>query len=141
MKNAKVMLNETKKRQRYIIIYWGRFDYYLTRKCCVVFSNRFQDNNGSRRNINSCWHNDVPHGISCFDKTKTELIPDERVTRINEKAGYYAGLLIMLAVIILFQADKIWSLDVELEDMYYTVLFVGMFSWMILRWYYNKREV
>jgi len=73
-------------------------------------------------------------------KPKTELIADERVTRINEKAGYHAGWIIMLSVIILFQADKIWSLGIELEDMYYTVLFVGMFSWIILRWYYNKRS-
>ena len=74
-------------------------------------------------------------------KPKTELIADERVTRINEKAGYHAGWIIMLSVIILFQADKIWSLGVELKDMYYTVLFVGMFSWIILRWHYNKRSM
>ena len=71
-------------------------------------------------------------------KPKTELIADERVTRINEKAGYHAGWLIILAVIILFQANKIWSLGVELEDMYYTVLFVGVISWSILRWHYNR---
>jgi len=80
-------------------------------------------------------------GLVASTKPKTELMQDERVTRINEKAGYYAGLLIMLAVIILFQANKIWSLGVELEDMYYTVLFVGMFSWIIIRWFYNKRSV
>ena len=60
-------------------------------------------------------------------KPKTELMQDERVTRINEKAGYYAGLLIMLAVIILFQANKIWSLCVKLEDMYYIVLLLECF--------------
>ncbi len=72
-------------------------------------------------------------------KPKTELIQDERVTRINEKAGYYAGWLIMLAVIILFWADKIWSLNIELKDMYYTVLLVGAYSWLVLRWYFNKK--
>lgn len=72
-------------------------------------------------------------------KPKTELMQDERVTRINEKAGYNAGWLIMLAVIILFQANKIWSLGVELEDMYYTVLFVGVISWSILRWHYGRK--
>ncbi len=73
-------------------------------------------------------------------KPKTELIADERITRINEKAGYHAGWIIMLSVIILFQADRIWSLGVELEDMYYTVLFAGMISWSILKWQYNKRS-
>ncbi|MCK4927963.1 MAG: DUF2178 domain-containing protein, partial [Candidatus Aenigmarchaeota archaeon] len=68
-------------------------------------------------------------GFVASTKPKTELINDERVTRINEKAGCHAGWMIMLSVIILFQANKIWSLDVKLEDMYYTVLFVGMISW------------
>ena len=72
-------------------------------------------------------------------KPKTELIADERVTRINEKAGYTAGWLVLLAVIILFWVDKIWSLGIELEDMYWTTLFVGAYSWLILRWYYNRR--
>ncbi|MEA1945203.1 MAG: hypothetical protein U9N07_07720 [Euryarchaeota archaeon] len=72
-------------------------------------------------------------------KPKTELIVDERVTRINEKAGYTAGWLVLLAVMILFWADKIWSLNLELEDMYWTTLLVGIYSWLILRWYYNRR--
>ena len=74
-------------------------------------------------------------------KPKSELVQDERITRINEKAGYSAGWLIMLAVIILFQANKIWSLGVELEDMYYTVLLVGVYSWLVFKWYYNKKVI
>ena len=74
-------------------------------------------------------------------KPKSELVQDERITRINEKAGYATGWLIMLAVIILFQADKIWSLGVELEDMYYTVLLVGVYSWLVFKWYYNKKVI
>jgi len=72
-------------------------------------------------------------------KPKTERVVDERVTRINEKAGYNAGWIVMLAVMILFWADKIWSLNLELEDMYWTTLLVGIYSWLILRWYYNRR--
>ena len=72
-------------------------------------------------------------------KPKTERVADERVTRINEKAGYTAGWLVLLAVMILFWADKIWSLGIELEDMYWTTLFVGAYSFLILRWYYNRR--
>ena len=71
-------------------------------------------------------------------KPKTERVVDERVTRINEKAGYTAGWLVLLAVMILFWADKIWSLNLELEDMYRTTLLVGIYSWLILRWHYNK---
>ena len=72
-------------------------------------------------------------------KSKTEIGADERIMRINEKAGYNAGWLIMLAVTLLFWADKIWSLNVELKDMYYTTIFVGIYSWLILRWYYGRK--
>ncbi len=72
-------------------------------------------------------------------KPETERVVDERVTRINEKAGYNAGWMVMVSVIILFWADKFWSLGIELEDMYWTTLFVGAYSWLILRWYYNRR--
>ncbi len=73
-------------------------------------------------------------------KPKTELIADERVTRINEKAGYAAFWIVLLALTILYWADKIWSLNIELKGMYSTVLLVGIYSWLILRWYYNKRS-
>lgn len=73
-------------------------------------------------------------------KPKTDLIVDERVARINEKAGYNAGWIVLLSVTVLFWADKIWSLNIELEDMYWTTLFVGAYSWLLLRWYYNKRS-
>ena len=72
-------------------------------------------------------------------KPKTELIADERITRITEKAGYNAGWMVVSSVIILFWADKIWSLGIELEDMYWTTLLVGADSFIILRWYYNRR--
>ena len=72
-------------------------------------------------------------------KPETERVADERVTRINEKAGYTAGWLIMLSVTLMFWADKIWSLGIELEDMYWTTLLVGVYSFLILRWYYNSR--
>ena len=72
-------------------------------------------------------------------KPETERVVDERVTRINEKAGYTAGWLIMLSVMLMFWADKIWSLNLELEDMYWTTLLVGADSFLILRWYYNRR--
>jgi Na+/proline symporter len=72
-------------------------------------------------------------------KPETERVADERVTRINEKAGYTAGWLIMLSVMLMFWADKIWSLNLELKDMYLMVILVGIYSFFIFRWYYNRR--
>ena len=74
-------------------------------------------------------------------KPKSELIQDERITRINEKAGYAGFWIVLLAVIILYWADKIWSLNIELKDMHSSVLLVGIYSWMVFRWYYNKKVI
>ena len=72
-------------------------------------------------------------------KPETERVVDERVTRINEKAGYTAGWLIMLSVTLMFCADKIWSLNLELKDMHTMTIMVGIYSFFIFRWYYNRR--
>ncbi len=74
-------------------------------------------------------------------KPKSELIQDERITRINEKAGYTAFWIVLLTVTILYWADKIWSLNIELKDMYSVVLLVGIYSWLVLRWHYNKKVI
>ncbi|MCK5177203.1 MAG: DUF2178 domain-containing protein [Candidatus Aenigmarchaeota archaeon] len=74
-------------------------------------------------------------------KPKTELIQDERITSINKKAGYSAFWIVLLAVTILYWTDKIWSLNIELKDMYSAVLLVGIYSWLVLRWHYNKKVI
>ena len=72
-------------------------------------------------------------------KPITERVADERVTRINEKAGYTAGWLIMLSVTLMFWADGIWSLNLELKDMYIMVILVGIYSFFIFKWYYSRK--
>ena len=39
-------------------------------------------------------------------KPETELVTDERVTRINEKAGYVAFWMVLLSITILFWSDR-----------------------------------
>ena len=73
-------------------------------------------------------------------KPETELVADERVARINERAGYVAFWLVLISITILFWSDRAWSIGVELADMYYAAMFVGIISWSLLRWYYNKKE-
>ncbi|MCK5042884.1 MAG: DUF2178 domain-containing protein [Candidatus Aenigmarchaeota archaeon] len=80
-------------------------------------------------------------GLAASTKPKTELIADERITRINEKAGYAAFWIVLLAVTILYWADKIGSLNIELKGMYTTVLLVGAYSWLVLRWYYKRKVI
>jgi len=72
-------------------------------------------------------------------KPETELVADERVTRINEKAGYVAFWLVLVSITILFWSDRAWSLGIELVDMYYAAMFVGIISWSVLRWHYSRK--
>jgi|LGVE01.1.fsa_nt_gb uncharacterized membrane protein len=72
-------------------------------------------------------------------KPETELVTDERVTRINEKAGYVALWIVLLSVTLLFWSDRAWSIGIELADVYYAALFVGIISWSLLRWYYSRK--
>ena len=72
-------------------------------------------------------------------KPETELVADERVARINERAGYVAFWLVLLSITILFWSDRVWSIGVELADMYYAAMVVGTISWSLFRWYYNRR--
>ena len=73
-------------------------------------------------------------------KPETELVTDERVTRVKEKAGNSAFWLVLISITILFWSDRVWSIGVELADMYYAAMVVGTISWSVFRWYYNKKE-
>jgi len=72
-------------------------------------------------------------------KPETELVADERVARINEKAGYAAFWLVLLSITLLFWLDRAWSIGIELVDMYYAAMFVGLISWSVLRWHYSRK--
>ena len=72
-------------------------------------------------------------------KPETELVADERVARINERAGYVAFWLVLLSITILFWSDRAWLIGIELVDMYYAAMFIGMISWSVLRWHYSRK--
>jgi uncharacterized membrane protein len=72
-------------------------------------------------------------------KPETELMADERVARINERAGYVAFWLVLLSITILFWSDRAWLIGIELMDMYYAAMFIGMISWSVLRWHYSRK--
>ena len=72
-------------------------------------------------------------------KPETELVADERVARINEKAGNTAFWLVLLSITILFWSDRAWSIGIELGDLYYAAMVVGTISWSVLRWHYSRK--
>ncbi len=72
-------------------------------------------------------------------KPETELMADERVARINERAGNSALWLVLLSITVLFWSDRAWSIGVELVDLYYAAMFIGMISWSLFRWHYSRK--
>ena len=72
-------------------------------------------------------------------KPETELVADERVTRVNEKAGYHA-FGILLGTMALVQSIAMFGrLNLSYKSVSPDIFIIGMPSFIILRWYYNRR--
>ncbi|RZN36559.1 MAG: DUF2178 domain-containing protein [Methanosarcinales archaeon] len=72
-------------------------------------------------------------------KPETELVADERVTRVNEKAGNSAFWLVLVSITVLFWSDRAWQIGIELVDLYYAAMVVGTISWSVFRWHYSRK--
>ncbi|PXF56309.1 MAG: hypothetical protein C4B59_17105 [Candidatus Methanogaster sp.] len=72
-------------------------------------------------------------------KPETELVADERVARINEKADKTAFWPVLVSITIRFWSDRAWSRGIELLYLYNAALFAGIISWSVLRWHYSKK--
>ena len=72
-------------------------------------------------------------------KTKEDLIQDERSVRINEKAGYHAFWILLGTMAIVQLIAMLWRLNLNYKRVSPDIFIVGMFSFVILRWYYNRR--
>ena len=79
-------------------------------------------------------------GIHWARKPKTEL-PDERYMRINEKAGFNAFWTTLGISAVLVYIDAYFPLSLKFREFVTLVWFVGMFSFMIYRFYYDKRGI
>ncbi|NOR47705.1 MAG: hypothetical protein GQ533_06635 [Methanosarcinaceae archaeon] len=71
-------------------------------------------------------------------KSKTELVVDERIAGINDKAGNSAFEMVMLSAIVIYWANIIWSFDIELKDLCLVIVCVGIYSNFIFRWHYKR---
>lgn len=82
--------------------------------------------------------------LQVASKPKQELIEDERSKRIMEKAGYHAFWIILYVttIIILLRMLKLspsLTPSLELSEGARHLWLTGLFAFVILRWYYNKR--
>ena len=72
-------------------------------------------------------------------RPKEDLIQDERSKRIKEKAGYHA-FWILLATMSLVQLISMFGrLNLDYRSVSPNLFLVGIWSWIILKWYYNRR--
>ncbi len=72
-------------------------------------------------------------------KTKEDLIQDERSVRINEKAGYHAFWILIGTLALVQLIAMFWRLNLNYKSVSPDIFFAGLFSFVILRWYYNRR--
>ncbi len=79
-------------------------------------------------------------GLYVSTKPKDYFIQDERSIRINEKAAYHALLIIIIMMGIIRSIDLFWRVNILFKDIAPILFIVGMYSWIVLRWHYNKRS-
>ncbi len=70
---------------------------------------------------------------------KEDLIQDERSVRVNEKAGYHAFWILLVTMALVQSIAMFGRLDLSYKSVSPDIFIVGMLSFIILRWYYNRR--
>lgn len=78
-------------------------------------------------------------GLYNSTKPKDYFIQDERSVRIKERAGYHALLIILVMISFIQLIDIFWKLNIQFKGVASILFVVGVYSWVVLRWYYNKR--
>lgn len=83
-------------------------------------------------------------GLIVATKSKEDLIEDERSVRVREKAGYSAFIatLLIAAIIPLLRLLKIspsLTPSREVAEVVQDIWIIGLWIFIVLRWYYNKK--
>jgi uncharacterized membrane protein len=83
-------------------------------------------------------------GLRIASKPKIYFMEDERSGRIKEKAGYYAyEIMVSVAAIIMFlNILRLSPLLTPSSDFFNGALLIwliGLYSFLTLKWYYNKK--
>ena len=72
-------------------------------------------------------------------KPKEDLIQDERSVRIKEKAGYHAFWILLGTMSLVQLISMFGRLNFDYRSVSPKLFLVGMGSWILLTWYYNRR--
>jgi uncharacterized membrane protein len=66
-------------------------------------------------------------------------IADERSRRVGEKAGMFAFLLLIAALMVSGVVNSAFNLGLEYTSTVYVISFASLFSWIIIGHYINKK--
>jgi len=72
-------------------------------------------------------------------RPKEDLIQDERSKRIKEKAGYHAFLILLVTMALVQAISMFGRLDLDYRSVSPNLFLIGGWSWILLKWYYNRR--
>jgi hypothetical protein len=78
-------------------------------------------------------------GLYRATKPETELRLDERMRRINERAGLFAFWLVVGTIGILFWVCIYFPDRFRTTDILTILVLIGIYSFYIIRFYYNRK--
>jgi hypothetical protein len=78
-------------------------------------------------------------GLYASTKPKGYFIPDERVTKNTDKAGHHAFWIVMVTIIILGLFEIVIPGTIIFKDASVVILYMGIYSFILFRWFYNKK--
>ncbi|KAF5410021.1 MAG: hypothetical protein U9N46_02480 [Euryarchaeota archaeon] len=77
------------------------------------------------------------YGLYAANKSESEVLPDERTERNVQRAGYAAFWILLLSAGLMLLADGKGLCNLEIGGALSATILIGMFSFVILGWYYN----
>ncbi len=78
-------------------------------------------------------------GLYGATKSETEICLDERMQRINEKAGFFALWITVGTTGILFWVSIYFPDRFRTTDILTILMLIGIYSFFITRFYYNRK--
>jgi len=78
--------------------------------------------------------------IQAATSSKEDLTKAERTKQVNEKAGYYAFIVLCFAIWTIGLIDMYLPPNLELKDVTPSFWIIAMLGWIISRWYINKKS-
>ena len=97
---------------------------------------------GDFKNCFLIWVGLIMFGSALYNmrRPETEVLPDERTEKNGQRAGYAAFWIILVSTGLMLLADERGLCNLEIRGALSATLLIGVFSFVMLGWYYNRIE-